>query len=293
MKSKIILIVIAVIIFMTNCTYCLTDNLLEEQKESFGISSFIKETEKYSGDFFEGTSVSDVLNSAITGKVDNSSFFKRTLNLFGQEVLESLKVLAEILAIVVIHSILKSISDSLESSNVSQIIYYVQYIMIVTVITTNFADTIQMVKDTADNLVGFMNCLVPLLISLMLFTGNIVTSSVIEPIVLFMINLIGNGIKTILIPIVLIITVLSIISKISDKIKIDKLTKFLNSSVVWTLGIVLTLFVATISLEGDLSSSVDGISAKTAKAAVSTVIPVVGKILRGCCRLCFRVWNYT
>ena len=34
-----------------------------------------------------------------------------------------------------------------------------------------------------------------------------------------------------------------------------------------------------LSLEGTLSSSVDGITAKTAKAAVSSIIPVVGKIL--------------
>lgn len=271
--------------------YASTNDMLEEQKESFGISNFIKEAEEYSGDFFENTSVSDILNSAITGKVDNSSIYKRILNLFGKEAIESIKTLASILVIIIIHSILKSISDSLESSNVSQIIYYVQYILIVTLITANFTDTIQMVKDTADNLVGFMNCLVPLLISLMLFTGSIVTSSIIEPIILFMINILGNSINLVLIPIVLIITVLSIISKISDKIQIDKLSKLLNSSVIWFLGIVLTLFVATISLEGSLSSSVDGISAKTAKAAVSTVIPVVGKILRRCSRYCFRMWS--
>ena len=45
------------------------------------------------------------------------------------------------------------------------------------------------------------------------------------------------------------------------------------------LGIVLTIFVGVVSLEGTLSSSVDGITAKTAKSAVSTIIPVVGKVL--------------
>ena len=45
------------------------------------------------------------------------------------------------------------------------------------------------------------------------------------------------------------------------------------------LGIVLTIFVGVISLEGTLSSSVDGITAKTTKAVVSSAIPVVGKIL--------------
>ncbi len=34
-----------------------------------------------------------------------------------------------------------------------------------------------------------------------------------------------------------------------------------------------------VSLEGTLSSSIDGITAKTGKAVVSSAIPVVGKIL--------------
>ena len=292
MKNKILVIVITILFFTTNYTYALTEEVLEEQKENFGISNFIKEAEEYSGDFFEDINIKDILNSAITGKVDNGIFFNKILNLFGKEVIESLKVLSSILVIIIIHSILKSISDSLESDNVSNIIYYIQYILIVTLITANFADIIQMVKDTANNLVGFMNCLVPLLITLMLFTGSIITSSVIEPVILFMINIIGNSINAILIPIVLIITALSIISKISDKIQIDKLSKLLNSSVEWVLGIILTLFVATISIEGSLSSSVDGISAKTAKAAVSTAIPVVGKILRRCSRFSIGMWNY-
>ena len=59
----------------------------------------------------------------------------------------------------------------------------------------------------------------------------------------------------------------------------DKLAKFLKSGIVWFLGIVLTIFVGVVSLEGTLSSSIDGITAKTGKAVVSSAIPVVGKIL--------------
>ena len=280
MKEKVFMIIFLIAIFIGHNTYAVSSDILEDQKENFGISNFVREAEKYSGEFFEGTNITDLLNSAIIGKVDNTSIFKKIINLFGKETIGCIKVLASLLIIIILHSVLKSISDNLESSNVSKIIYYVQYILIVTLITANFADTIQLVKDTADKLVGFMNCLIPLLFSLMLFTGSIVTSSILEPIIIFMINLLGNSINIILIPAVLIITVLSIISKISDNVQIDKLSKLLNSSVIWILGIILTVFVSTISLEGSLSSSVDGISAKTAKAAVSNVIPVVGKILR-------------
>ena len=124
-----------------------------------------------------------------------------------------------------------------------------------------------------------MNSLVPLLISLMLYTGSITTSGLLEPILLFIIEFIGNIIVTLILPIVSLITALVIISKLSDRVQINKLAGFMKSSIIWFLGIILTIFVGVLSLEGTLTSSIDGITAKTAKAAVSSLIPVVGKIL--------------
>ena len=122
---------------------------------------------------------------------------------------------------------------------------------------TSFSDIVKMVQDTTTNLVAFMNMLVPLLITLMMSTGSIATSGVIEPIILFMINFIGNVIQDIILPCVMIFTAMVILSKLSEQIKIDKLAKFFQSGIVWFLGIVLTVFVGVVSLEGTMSSSVD------------------------------------
>lgn len=255
------------------------EEIMNSTQEKFNISGFIKEAQNYTGDFLEDIDLNNILNQAIQGKVDNKTIFQKILKLLGTEINTSLRTLISILVIIVIHGILKSITDSLENKNISQIIYFVQYILIVTLIMSNFTEIINLVKNTANDLVGFINMLMPLLLTLMIYTGSIATSSVLEPVILFAINLIGNLIKDILIPVVFIIVIFSIISKISDRIQIEKLSKFLRSSVVWGLGVILTIFVGVVSLEGTLSSSVDGITAKTAKTAVSTVIPVVGKIL--------------
>lgn len=252
---------------------------IDEQKELFGITDFVKEADKYSGEFFEDIDLTETLTQAITGKINNDKIYKSTLNILGKEVKNSITTLISILIIIVIHSILKSISDSLEDDSISKIIYYVQYILIVTIIMSNFSQIIELVKETARNLVGFMNSLIPILIVLMTYTGTAITSSLVQPVLLFMINFIGNMIQNVLIPVVLVITVLAIVSKVSEKVQIVKINKFLKSSVTWFLGIVLTLFVGVLSLEGTLTSSVDGITAKTTKAAVSSLIPVVGKIL--------------
>ena len=115
--------------------------------------------------------------------------------------------------------------------------------------------------------------------TLMLTTGAITSAGMIQPILLLLINFIGNAISNFILPVVLISTSLNIISQISDEIKISKIPKFLNSATIWVLGIIMTLFVTVLSLEGSLTQTVDGVTAKTTKAAVSTVIPVVGKIL--------------
>lgn len=250
-----------------------------EQQEEFGVGEFIDSAKEYTNDFFNEDELNNFFNSAIKGEVDNSSIFKKILSLLGQEFVDSIKAVGSILVIIVIHSILKAISESLENESISKLIYYVQYILIVTIIMSSFSGIVKLVQDTTNNLVGFMNLLVPLLIALMLYTGSIATSGVLEPIILFMINFIGNIIQTIIIPGVLIFAGLVVISKISNNFQIGKISKFFQSSIIWFLGIVLTIFVGVVSLEGTLSSSVDGITAKTTKAVVSTAIPVVGKIL--------------
>ena len=280
--KKIIYILISVI-FLLNLTMPTSnaneEETLQEQQEEFGIHEFIEQADEYSGEFFEDMDMNEILENAIQGEVDNQTLFKKVLSLLGGELVDGLTVLGSILAIVVIHSILKSVSESLENDTISKLIYYVQYILIVTIVMMNFSDIVQVVKDTCNNLIGFMNILIPLLISLMIYTGSITTSGVLEPIILFLINFIGNIIQTVIIPIVLIFTSLIVISKISNNVQIDKLSSFLKSGVVWFFGIILTVFVAVISLEGTLSSSVDGITTKTTKAVVSSAIPVVGKIL--------------
>ncbi len=280
--KKVIYIFAFIIIFLniiTPISIANEEETLEEQQEEFGIGEFIEEAEQYTGDFFEEMDIHKILEDAIKGEVDNQSIFEKIISLLGGELVEGLTILGSVLAIIIIHSVLKSISESLENDNISKLIYYVQYILIVTIIMMNFADIVRVVKDTCNNLVGFMNILVPLLITLMIYTGSVTTSGVLEPIILFLINFMGNIIQNLIIPIVLIFTSLIVISKISDNVQIDKLAKFLKSGVVWFFGIVLTIFVGIVSLEGTLSSSVDGITAKTTKAVVSSAVPVVGKIL--------------
>lgn len=286
MRKVVLMIIMMLVVFcfFPPASYAVeeiadTGTILQSQQDSLGIASFLEEAQKYTSSVYEDIDINELFTSALKGKIDNEKMIKSVVGLLGKEVVSSITVLGSIIVIIVIHSILKSISDGLENKGISQITYYVQYILIVTLIMTNFAQIIDLIRNSIQNLVGFMDCLIPILMTLILTTGSIASASMLQPILLFVITLVGNFINGVVLPLVLVGTALGIISKVSDRVQIDKLSKFFKSSVVWILGVSLTLFVGIVSLEGTLSSSVDGITAKTTKAAVSSFIPVVGKIL--------------
>lgn len=279
---KTIIFVFIFVFFINSHTIATSQNeeeIIASQKETLDISKFINAAKTYTKESFNDIDYNELLNSAIKGNVNNKTIWQSIINLIGKETLSSIRVMLSIIVIIIIHSVLKSISEGLENKSVSQITYYVQYILIVTLIMTNFAEVITMVKDSINNLVGFSNSLIPLLITLMSTTGNVVSANIMQPILLFVISFISNFVEKVIIPITLVSTSLAIVSKVSDKVQLNRLSKFFKSSIVWVLGVVLTLFVGLVSLEGTLSSTVDGVTAKTAKAAVSNFIPVVGKIL--------------
>ena len=49
------------------------------------------------------------------------------------------------------------------------------------------------------------------------------------------------------------------------------------STSLWTVGVVLTIFLGILSLETSISSSVDSLAIKATTSAVSNFVPVVGK----------------
>ena len=281
MKKCFLIFLMAIITyFVSPQVMASTDEeLISSQADSLGISTFLSDSKKYTEDVFGDIDINEIFQASISGNFDNNMLMDIIFTLLGESFKDALSTIATVMIIVVIHSILKSISENLGNENVSKIAYFIEYILIVTLIMTNFSTIITDMKVAVQNLTGFANSLIPLMITLMITTGNIVSSGMLQPILLLLITFISNFMTNILIPIALVSTALGIISKISDQAQVGKLSKFLNSSMVWILGTVLTLFVSITSLEGGLTSSIDGVTAKAAKTAISSVVPVVGSIL--------------
>lgn len=275
---KKIIFIFFVLISISIASYA-TNEIIQEEMSILNISDFIDKSEAYTEEAFPNLDVNDLLNSAISGKINNKTIYSSILSLFGKEVISAIRVLGNVMIVVIVHSLLKSVSENLENNGVSKITYYVEYILIVTLVLISFSEVIKITKESIQNLVGFAYSLLPILLALVASTGSVISVSVVQPVILGSIVFISNVIQNLIIPILLITTMIGIVSNISEKVQVEKLSKFFKSGIVWFLGVIVTLFVGILSIEGTLSSSVDGVTAKTTKAVVSNFVPVVGKAL--------------
>lgn len=90
---RTILIFLYIIIVFSKSVLATETNILSSQQDELNISSFIKETEKYTKEVLNDENISDIFNSALTGKIDNQKLLSKILNIFGKEIKESITIL--------------------------------------------------------------------------------------------------------------------------------------------------------------------------------------------------------
>lgn len=276
---NIFIIFLFMYIFSNNNYLYATNEIIDKQANMLNIDEFLNVSKESTSNIFGDLSYTDIFNNLITGNTNINNIFPGVFDFFRNECKIIFKSIITIFIVVIINSIFKAICENLGNESVGKIAYFVQYIVIVILIMETYSEMIIYIKDAISKLVDYTYVLIPILMTLLLSTGNITSVSTIEPVILFAITFIGKLITNLLIPILLVSNVFSIVSNLSSEINIDKLSKFLKSATVWILGFALTIFSAILSIQSFISKGVDEVTVKATKNIVSTAVPVVGKVL--------------
>lgn len=276
MKKKLSILIFLIIILFSKISYATNSELLENQASELNIDKFISDTEQIVN---QDINFEEIFNQSIKGKGSSSLIFKTIGAVLGKELREALKMVTSILIVILLHGILKSISENLGNEQTGKIGYFVQLILLITILVKVYAQIIEVVKTTLGSISSFIYTLIPFFMSVVVSTGNITTATSIQTVILVATNIITSFINNIVIPIIIIATAIGIISNVSDDIKMSKISKYMKSCIIWFLCISLTIFTCILSVESSLGQGIDQMTIKTTKTAISTFVPVVGKIL--------------
>ncbi|HDR8067261.1 TPA: stage III sporulation protein AE [Bacillus cereus] len=188
------------------------------------------------------------------------------------------KLLGTLIMLTIFSALLQSLQSAFSKSSVSKIADAVVYMVLIIFALNSFYVVMTYARETIQTMVDFILALLPILLALIATGGGVVSVSFFHPIIIFLMNTSGLLMNYIVLPLLLLATILSIVSTMSDQYKVTKLSKLLQNVSVGIIGIFLTIFLGVLSVQGTATAVADGIAVKTAKFVTGNFIPVVGRM---------------
>ncbi len=236
----------------------------DDQLEVFGVSSFGDKVKKIvSGEFADG----------------QQSIFKAIINLIFDDVLTFVPLLASIIIISILCGFLSNLKSDSSGKGVGDIIHFVCYGVVISIVMTAVVNLIQMTGKTINGLRSQMEVVFPLLLTIMTAIGGTMSVSIYQPAVALLSSAIMHIFTSVLMPIFIFSIVFTIISNLTSTVKLEKFTKFFQSTFKWIIGGIFTIFMAFLSIQGITASTYDGVSIRTAKYAIRSYVPILGGYL--------------
>lgn len=259
--------------------------LLENQIQSSEIKLLKEYLNEYSSNqievIFERYDPEKMIQDAVKGNLRFSikDFLKRCFIFFAQEIYLNLNILIKLVILIILCALLKNLQTSFLKESVGELAFFICYMVIASLLVIGFKEISELGVSAIEKMVGFMYATVPIMVTLLISGGNVVSGGIFQPVLIMVVEISATVIKNVFIPLIFLSTILSVINNISDKVHISRLADLIKKVGTVLLGIMLTIFIGIITVQGPVGAVADGVTSKTVKFAINTFIPVVGGYL--------------
>ena len=282
MKNKVLGLVLILLFSITSVCFAedeSSDQDYEDTKNNIDLyidnqlsKINIDEVEKY------------VKDDNVVKNVDLKTYIKKLvrgetniLDLFDKNKIKtSIKIATSILVLALLSSIIKSLENSFSSKGITTVTNYIVFITVVTLTLVSFRDILSLCYTTIENIMGLVNVIIPIMISLLVLVGFPITSTALNPIFIGGIAAINIIFKKFIFVAISIAFAILVVNNLTNNIKLNRLSSFIKQINIVALGAVFTLYLGLVSIQGLYVTSFDKFTVKTAKFAVGNFIPVVG-----------------
>jgi len=239
----------------------IVNDLRNNQLNLFGGSSFTQRVGRIlSGEFHE--------------EYDN--MFSALFSLFGGFILDILPLIMLIVGIAILSGFIQSLRTDTQSDGVRDLVHFVTYAAVVVIVMFVVADVVLMVSNALSSMQRQMEIIFPILLTLMVSVGATSSAGVYQPAVAILTQGVMQIFTTILMPLFIIVLVFSVVGHLSPKTKLDKFVSFFTSAYKWILGIVFTVFLGFLTIQGISAGAHDGVSIRAARFTISSYVPILG-----------------
>lgn len=184
-----------------------------------------------------------------------------------------------ILLIAVFTSVLSQAVSGFKQKSTQEVVRFVSFGAIATILLVIVGSISSMCVTLLSNVKKICLFLFPPLLTMLSALGGHTTNATLQPFMAVLSGGIITLINSLILPIFLATTVLSIVGNLSKEVRLDKLAKSFKSFGSYVLGGVFSLFISFITAQGIATSAFDGVVFNASKFMASSYLPVLGGYL--------------
>lgn len=257
--------------------------IINEQMDTLNLlelEGMIKDITRDISEFIPQVTLREAILSMLGGnfRLSISDISKGVLLFLFHEVTGNYKLLGTLLVLTIICGIFKNFQSAFEGNSTGKLAVTICHITLIGIAVNSFHIAFRIGSIAIQNMVTFMQALLPILLTLMVAMGGIVSGGVFQPIILMAVTGVSTLIKNIVLPLVFFSAILAIINNIAENIQVSRLSSLLKDISVAALGIFMSVLLGILIVQGATASAIDGISIRTAKFATKTFVPIIGGI---------------
>lgn len=198
------------------------------------------------------------------------------LQVFAGELRGSLHLLGELLVLVVFAAVLRQIQGAFEGEVVARAADAAVFLALGAVCLVGFALAVRLAQSAVLDLSSFMVALMPALIGLLAATGAPTTAGLLHPALVAALGAVSLLVRSLVFPLLLLAAVLDIVGAFSPQFRLSSLSGLMRQVGLGVLGLLLTVFLGVVAVQGAAGAVTDGVGLRAAKYATRAFVPVVG-----------------
>lgn len=270
-----------VLLFLSGTVLAAEDSsaqaLIQEQYQATGADELVNEIPDDVNDVLSdgganSPSPEDMANFDIGGFL--KSLLQNAVNLLKSP----LTLLASCFAILLICALFESFGN-VQDSSLSGVLGTVSTLAICGVMLSPVITCVSFVADTIRAMGDFMLCFIPVYTGVIVASGCPTAAIGYNTALFALAQLISSVTADLLLPFVGVFLALSVAGSACGQFKITNLTKTVKKAVVFTLTLLVTIFVGLFTMQNMIAVSTDALGIKTAKFLSGSFVPVVGGAL--------------
>lgn len=153
---------------------------------------------------------------------------------------------------------------------------YAGLLMTMVFLVADLREHTALCTSTINRMAEWMQALFPLMMTLLAAVGGTASSAFYQPAVMAAAGSMTALIQQVTLPLAVSVAVLTMVSGLSEGLRVSRLCRLFRQAACWTLGFGFTVFIGVMSVQGVNAAALDGVSIRTAKFAMDRFIPIVG-----------------